>query len=64
MSNEGRALAEQHGGTWGQHPVHSVKDWANEVYEDETRLGYWDWVLVKIALFANDFEKLEKLLKQ
>ena len=30
--------------TWGSHPIHPVEDWQHEVSNDETRLGYWEWV--------------------
>ncbi|WP_289101026.1 hypothetical protein [uncultured Marinobacter sp.] len=33
---------------WGSHELYPVEDWQYEVSNDETRLGYWDWVLIKI----------------
>ena len=36
-------LREQFG-HWGDHPVHSVSEWKQEVQADNTRLGYWEWV--------------------
>lgn len=29
---------------WGQDDEHSVSDWQAEISDNETRLGYWDWV--------------------
>lgn len=29
---------------WDQDPLYKVGDWHNEVVDDNTRLGYWDWV--------------------
>lgn len=48
MSEEARTLAEQHGGVWGEHPDHPLEDWRYEVANDDTRAGYWDWVLGQI----------------
>lgn len=31
-------------GIWGAHPDHPPADWRFEVANDDTRLGYWDWV--------------------
>lgn len=36
-------LREQFG-HWGDHPVHPVSEWKQEVQADNTRLGYWQWV--------------------
>jgi hypothetical protein len=41
-------IAEQHGGTWGSHPDFPLADWQHEVSNNETRLGYWDWVAGKL----------------
>ncbi len=29
---------------WGSDPLYPVGDWQYEVANDETRLGYWEWV--------------------
>ncbi len=29
---------------WSEHPRFPVSNWRDEVAEDDTRLGYWDWV--------------------
>ena len=39
-----QSMQEMHGGLWGEHPVYPITDWRNEVSNDDTRLGYWDWV--------------------
>ena len=41
-------LAEQHGAPWGTHPDYPLSDWQYEVNNDDTRLGYWDWVAAQI----------------
>lgn len=37
------------GGHWGEHPSFPPSDWAHEALNDETRLGYWDWVQQKFS---------------
>lgn len=49
MTEEAEALAEDHGGVWGEHPDYPVEDWQYEVANDETRQSYWDWVIAQIA---------------
>ena len=44
---EALALEDEYG-YWGDHPDFSVSDWQCEVANDETRLGYWYWVEMKI----------------
>lgn len=29
---------------WADDPDHDIEDWKSEVQNNETRLGYWDWV--------------------
>ena len=31
-------------GYWGEHPDHDVDSWKYEIANNDTRLGYWDWV--------------------
>ncbi len=31
-------------GVWGSDPDYPVADWQYEVANDDTRLGYWEWV--------------------
>ena len=35
-------------GTWGEHPDYAVAQWQYEVAEDDTRAGYWEWVVSEI----------------
>lgn len=35
---------EQQYDTWSEHPIYRVQDWKHEVMNDDTRLGYWEWV--------------------
>ncbi len=41
---------------WGEDPDWRIEDWQIEVSEDNTRLGYWDWVLAQRDLFIPDEE--------
>jgi hypothetical protein len=39
------ALADANGGYWGPgHFAHHIDDWKTEVANDDTRMGYWEWV--------------------
>lgn len=29
-------------------PSHPVADWKHEVINDDTRLGYWEWVVARL----------------
>jgi len=40
------ALVHFHG-IWGELPGHPAEDWRYEVANGDTRLGYWDWVVVR-----------------
>lgn len=31
-------------GHWGEHPGYPLEDWRLQVMNNETRLGYWEWV--------------------
>jgi len=44
MEKRVNELAEEHGGHWGEHPDHPTSDWVLQVVDDDTRLGYWQWV--------------------
>jgi hypothetical protein len=33
---------------WGEHEIYGIVSWKYEIANDDTRLGYWDWVLDKI----------------
>ena len=41
-------------GLWGEHPDYPVVDWQAEVANDDTRLGYWAWVIARIESDKND----------
>ena len=47
-------LKAANGGHWGGHPQYTTSDWAHEVMEDSTRLGYWEWVDERICDDASD----------
>ena len=40
------AMQEKYGGHMGQHPDHTLRDWRDAVKHDDTRVGYWEWVLI------------------
>jgi hypothetical protein len=33
---------------WDEHPKYPLEDWKYEVVNEDTRLGYWEWVNSKI----------------
>lgn len=39
---------------WGDHPTYKMIDWRNAVIDDETRLGYWAWVVSMIEQEENN----------
>jgi hypothetical protein len=49
-----KVLADQHGGIWGEHPDYPVSDWRAEVSNNDTRLGYWDWVMSQMEQDENE----------
>jgi len=57
LSAEG--LREAHGGIWGQHPSFPAADWGAEATNNDTRLGYWDWVEGTLANQLDDVDGLE-----
>lgn len=38
---------------WGSHEGWPVEDWQREVAEDNTRLGYWEWVEANVDLYGD-----------
>jgi hypothetical protein len=44
---------------WGQHPRFTMEDWRNQVSNEDTRIGYWDWVEKSLA-YAEDEEESAK----
>jgi hypothetical protein len=49
-------LREQFG-HWGDHPVHPVSEWKQEVQADNTRLGYWQWVATLLEV-EEEYEEI------
>ena len=49
MSDKAKELAERWG-AWGDHPAYPVQDWKYQIENNDTREGYWDWVLTQIWL--------------
>jgi hypothetical protein len=33
---------------WDEYPEFPVRDWGNEARNNDIRLGYWDWVKLRI----------------
>lgn len=44
---------------WGSHEGWPVEDWQREVAEDNTRLGYWEWVEANVDLYGDYLEEEE-----
>ena len=38
---------ETHEDYWGERPGHPIDDWKYEVRNDDTRMGYWEWVVAR-----------------
>ena len=41
---------------WGEVPAYPVSDWISEVQDNDTRAGYWGWVIQKQESAENDEE--------
>lgn len=54
-------LMKQYGGRWGEHPDYPVDDWREEVANNDTRLGYWEWVESQIRMNSYDAETRDDL---
>lgn len=39
---------------WGEHPGYPVAEWASEALNNDTRVGYWDWVRLNIEQEEDD----------
>jgi hypothetical protein len=46
-------------GGWGEHPDHTMKAWREEVANEDTRLGYWNWVGVQLMLADDNEDETE-----
>ena len=49
LAEAAEAMARKHGGWWREHPAWPLAKWCDEVVNDETRMGYWAWVVARIA---------------
>ncbi len=38
-----QAMIEENGAYWEDHPDHELSDWKYEVFNDDTKQGYWEW---------------------
>jgi hypothetical protein len=54
---------ELYGGFWGEYPDFPREDWEYEVANEDTGLGYWEWVDNQIA-FAKEADTVEKTLPE
>jgi hypothetical protein len=53
-------LREANGGHWGEHPDYPLRDWRHEVGDDNTRLGYWEWVASCIESGVGTFDDTDE----
>lgn len=44
-------------GLWGSCEDFPRRDWKSEVVNDDTNLGYWDWVATKFSARRDDGSK-------
>ncbi len=51
----GQQLVDIHG-VWAEHVTWPVSDWKYEVDNDDTRLGYWDWVASQMEIHGSSDE--------
>ena len=54
LSEEAHKLREESGGFWRSHPDYPVTDWQYEVANNDTRLGYWEWVVSTKEMEVDD----------
>ncbi len=43
----------------GEHPVYTRDDWRQEVAEENTLRGYWDWVAAQLESAQDDLAEPE-----
>lgn len=48
------------GDVWGEHPDYPREDWGNEAADNDTSLGYWEWVAHKVEADGNGFDGEEE----
>lgn len=46
-------------GGGGEHPVYTRDDWRQEVAEENTLRGYWDWVAAQLESAQDDLAEPE-----
>ena len=46
----------RHWGPWGEHPDHPLESWHEEAESDNTRLGYWEWVISRMEMGVTNEE--------
>ena len=44
LATEAEALRREYGGHWGLHPEFPLYQWLDAIAEQDTRLGYWEWI--------------------
>lgn len=67
MSTDGKALRDRlidDLGIWGQCEDYPRRDWAYEAGNNDTQLGYWDWVITKHDLEPGDAEPSERMVSE
>lgn len=57
MAYESEVLRKRFG-NWGDHSRHPHSDWQHEVAENNTRLGYWEWVASLLDQEVADFQAM------
>lgn len=48
MTDAAWKICQRNGGIWGSHLDYPLEDWKYEVTNNDTRMGYWNWVESKI----------------
>lgn len=49
MSDEAWKVCQRNGDIDSEHPEHSKVIWIEEAMHGQTIIGYWDWVVMRIA---------------
>ena len=49
-----KARAMQADNVWAEHPTYPREDWRTDVANNDTNLGYWDWVEIKIEVHQGE----------
>ena len=48
MRDKAWKICQKNGGIWGEHPDHPKDIWSSECLNNDTVIGYWDWVSSRI----------------